>query len=616
MGEIMFSGHGLTCLHQLYSPVSCVRSLQPFHQSLHFNSALNLSKKCAPYEVYTVSMWLSKIPGTSLISGSIKMSNSLIIPNMVATDECGFVCGEEDKDELIQRERVGFEGPIVEQELSPWGNLEICKDSDLEPDGLNEPKSVSEGKTMLNVNGVHFLEETDEEMLSKRILVLSRTNKVRSAFELLRSMELSGLRPNLHACNSLLSCLLRNGLLDDGLRVFESMKTKKITTGHTYSLILKAVAEARGCDTALQMFSEMEEECEVKNSFDTIVYNTMISVCGRVNNWLETLRLWRSMKENGHTETQITYCLLVSIFVRCGQNELALDAYSQMVQSKFEPGKDTMQAIIGACTKEGKWDFSLSVFQSMLNRGLRPNAIACNALINSLGKAGEVKLAFRVYDIMKSLGHLPDAYTWNALLGALYRANRHDDALQLFENIQQEQDSQLNLHLYNVALMACSKLGLWERALQFLWQMETNGMSVSTASYNLVIRACETARKPDVAVQVYDHMVHQKCIPDTFTQLSLLRVCIWGSLWDEVEQILNQAEADASLYNAVIQGMCLRGKIDLAKKLYAKMRSCSLQPDGKTRALMLQNLRKDSVIYKSRQPFRHRKRSKFFSLSL
>ncbi|XP_062106412.1 pentatricopeptide repeat-containing protein At3g29290 isoform X2 [Humulus lupulus] len=614
MGEVMALGNGLPCLHQLYSPISCVRGYQPFHHSLHLNSSLNFSKKCSSCEIYMVSMWVSKskIPRTGFITGCIKVNNSFLAPNRVAAFESGFICEEEDSDELNSREKLGFE---VGHKLPPWGRLGICEDSVSEPDGLNGPKAASEGKIMLNVNRVHFLEEADEETLSKRILELSRTNKIRSALELLRSMELSCLRPNLHACNSVLSCLLRNGLLDDGLRVFEFMKTKKMTTGHTYSLILKAVADARGCDAALQMFSEIERDCEVKNSFDTIVYNTMISVCARVNNWLETLRLWRSMKENHHTETRVTYCLLVSIFVRCNQNELALDAYCEMLRSKFEPGSDTMQAIIGACAKEGKWEFAMNVFQSMLKRNIKPNAIACNALINSLGKAGEVKLAFGVYDIMKSLGHLPDAYTWNALLSALYRANRHDDALQLFENIKQEKNSQLNSHLYDVALMSCSKLGLWERALQLLWQMETNGISVSTASYNLVISACETARKPDVAVQVYDHMVHQKCIPDTLTQLSIVRVCIWGSLWDEVEDIL-KAAPDASLYNAAIQGMCLRGKINLAKKLYAKMRSCSLQPDGKTRNLMLQNLRKKSVKYKSRPPFHHRKRAKFSLMSL
>lgn len=56
-----------------------------------------------------------------------------------------------------------------------------------------------------------------------------------------------------------------------------------------------------------------------------------------------------------------------------------------------------------------------------------------------------------------------------------------------------------------------------------------------------------------------------------------------------------QVAPDVSVYNAVIHGMCLRGKVESAKKLYLKMRESGIKPDGKTRALMLQNLRKKST---------------------
>jgi pentatricopeptide repeat protein len=101
--------------------------------------------------------------------------------------------------------------------------------------------------------------------------------------------------------------------------------------------------------------------------------------------------------------------------------------------------------------------------------------------------------------------------------------------------------------------MSCQKLGLWDRALQLVWQAEASGLSVSTASYNLAICACEVARKPEVALEVYEHMVHQKCPPDTFTYLSLIRSCIWASLWDEVEEIL-----DVSLFLNILSFLCSR----------------------------------------------------------
>ncbi|OVA00751.1 Pentatricopeptide repeat [Macleaya cordata] len=519
--------------------------------------------------------------------------------------ENGLVKEEEDEDISTPINEEETLGVSDEKKMPPWGNLDIEVDGSLESSGDCTPSNSGRISCILEPR-LHFLEERDEEILSKRVLSLSRLNKVRSAFDLYMSMEVSGLQPNLHACNSLISSLLRNGFLNEALKVFEMMKKKEMTTGHTYSLILKAVASIQGCDSALEMFMDLEGESRQRKDFDVIVYNTMISICGKANNWIQTEKMWRTLKENGHQGTTVTYGLLISIFIRCGQSELALDAYSEMIENRLEPTEDMMQAIISASTKEGNWSLALSVFKSMLNSGLSPNSIAYNSLINSLGKAGEIKLAFWVFDLMQSSGHKPDEYTWNALLSSLYRGNRYSDAIRLFESIKREQKSQLNSHLYNTALMSCQRLGLWDRSLQLLWQMEASGLAVSTASYNLVIDACEVARKPKIALQVYEHMVHKNCTPNTFTYLSLIRSCIWGSLWPEVEEILDSVTPDVSLYNAAIHGMCLRGKISSAKKLYMKMRDRGLKPDGKTRALMLQNLKRDSIRQRNRYPSRRR----------
>lgn len=455
-----------------------------------------------------------------------------IVENGLAWEEENVLTGREDEDTDMN---------LLKLKPPPWGNSSTQVDLESETSGSSQPSTVSEraGTRKDNRRRVHFLEERNEERLSERILNLSRTNKSRSAMELYWSMEYSGLKPTLHACNSLISCLLRNEMLDDALSIFEAMKSNDNITGHTCSLVLKAIGNARGCDAALDIFEKLGRNAHFVKVFDVVVYNTMISICGRENKWVETLRIWRNMKENGLAGTAVTYSLLVSIFVRCGQNELAIDAYHEMLQERLNPGNDEMQAIIGACGKEGRWDLALNVFENMLKKGLKPNLVTCNALINAFGKEGKVKLAFRIYSLLISFGHSPDTYTWNALIGALHRANRHADALDLFESIQKEKMSPLDLHMYNTCLMSCQRLGWWDKALQLLWQMEASGLPVSTPSYNLVIGACEVARKPNVALEVYEHMLDRKCASDTFTLLTLIRVCIWGSLWYKVEEMLN-----------------------------------------------------------------------------
>ncbi|KAK7295562.1 hypothetical protein RJT34_18472 [Clitoria ternatea] len=479
---------------------------------------------------------------------------------------------------------------VAKKELPPWGEIEDDGDHDTRP--AETTLSASGGMRLIKEDRPLFLEELDENVLSNRILVLSRTNKIRSAMEYFRSMELFGLSPNIHACNSLISSLLRNGWFDDCFKVFHFTRTKRIATGHTYSLILMAHEKAHGCNAAIRFFRELESECDVEKDFDAIVYNTMISICRNVDSWSEIERLWRSMKTSGCTGTHVTYRLLINSFLRCDQTELALYVYHEMVQNGFEPDSTTLNAIISVCAKDGKWDAALSIFQKTLKGELKPNLVACNALINSLGRAGELKLAFHVYDTMKSLDHKPDLYTFNALLSSLSKANRHHKVLQLFGMIERNQTSRFNIHLYNTVLMSCSKLRLWDKAIEILWRMEASGLSDLTRSYNLVIRTCELARNPRIALQVYKHMVHQKCSPNIFTYLSMIRCCVRGDLWEELEEILNQTMPNTTLYNAAVQGMCLRGNVKLANKVYTKMLDSGFQPEVKTQVLMLRMTRK------------------------
>ncbi|GKC37729.1 hypothetical protein Tco_1050113 [Tanacetum coccineum] len=62
-----------------------------------------------------------------------------------------------------------------------------------------------------------FWKKKNEKNLSWRLLKLSRGDKVRSALELYASIDFMGLRPESHAFNALLSCLLRNDELDVAL---------------------------------------------------------------------------------------------------------------------------------------------------------------------------------------------------------------------------------------------------------------------------------------------------------------------------------------------------------------------------------------------------------------
>ncbi|XP_052736838.1 uncharacterized protein LOC108330493 isoform X2 [Vigna angularis] len=160
-------------------------------------------------------------------------------------------------------------------------------------------------------------------------------------------------------------------------------------------------------------------------------------------------------------------------------------------------------------------------------------------------------------------------------------------------------------HLYSrhveTTLSASEGTGLiMEQGAIFLEEMDVNVLSnriVVLSRTNKIrsameyFRTCELARKSSIALQVYKHMVHQKCSPNLFTYLSVVRCCVRGNLWENLEEILNNMP-NATLYNAAIQGLCLRSNVNLANKVYTKMLESGLQPDVKTQVLMLRMIRK------------------------
>lgn len=385
---------------------------------------------------------------------------------------------------------------------------------------------------------LHFLEERDEKTLSKRLVALSRSNKTRSARELYLSMEALNLTPDAYACNSLLSCLLRNGSLPDALEMFDKMSERDMSTGHTYTLVLKAVAANEGYDAAITMFNQLERDDSSKGKLDAIVYNTMISACAKAKDWVETEKLWRKLHKNSIKGTSLTYDLLISTFVQCNCAELAIEAYHESIQFGFESSEATMKAIIATCSQEGNWELAVIVLRKMLGRGIKPNIIAFNSVINCLGKSGRCELAFRVYQTLRSSGLQPDMYTWYALLSALYKSSKYFEVIELFQWVKMEAKVELDSYVYNVALLACQKQGMWAQALQLLWEMESCKIEIPIQSYNHVIFACEEAGEVKVAFQVYRHMVQQGCNGDDFTYTSLIRCSIFGSLWDEFLEIL------------------------------------------------------------------------------
>jgi pentatricopeptide repeat protein len=149
--------------------------------------------------------------------------------------------------------------------------------------------------------------------------------------------------------------------------------------------------------------------------------------------------------------------------VQSDQVELALEAYHDMINNGWKPNEDVLKGLTCVCAKGGQWVLALDFFQKMVDLGTKPNKITYNTLINSLGKAQEVDLAFKTYEHMQAVGHRADAYTIRALLNCLKRTDQFTRSISLFESLKASRNFEMDTEIYNMALVSCQRLGLWEK---------------------------------------------------------------------------------------------------------------------------------------------------------
>jgi pentatricopeptide repeat protein len=74
---------------------------------------------------------------------------------------------------------------------------------------------------------------------------------------------------------------------------------------------------------------------------DAIVYNTMISLCAKAKDWVETEKLWRKLRKNSIKGTSLTYDLFINTFVQCNCAELAIQACHESIQFGFGSSEAT-----------------------------------------------------------------------------------------------------------------------------------------------------------------------------------------------------------------------------------------------------------------------------------
>lgn len=241
---------------------------------------------------------------------------------------------------------------------------------------------------MQTVGGV----QPNQVTMNAVIQGITYSNKRLSIDSLLTFLEQHGFSADIWTFNTILRPLMKEGRMNDVLRVFELMEKASVAPDIvTYTEILDGLFKNRNKPTP-----------EVVNA------------------------MLQDMEKHGIQSNVQTYTALIDGLLKSeGNVTAAYEILHTMRQKKIRPNVITYTAMIRGLMESGQVDAALSIWDDMRRQNILPDSPTWNRMIDGFGTMGRVKDMMHFYNLMRTSASSPkpNKYTYSNVLNALTQAN-------------------------------------------------------------------------------------------------------------------------------------------------------------------------------------------------
>ena len=305
-----------------------------------------------------------------------------------------------------------------------------------------------------------------------------------------------------------------------------------------------------------------------------------------------------------HEKTLFSWNCLLGAYVQYGNTIESDQLFEQMQQECMIPNNTTFANMLSSCAKHtGKRALCKGLrlhAQSMYNNA-DSGVVVHTSLISMYNKCGQFLDACGVFDTML----IRDTVAWNAMLAAIVMQSEHENAIQLFGQMQME-SALWDQYTYVTVFSACAtrktiRIGKQIHACIFSIGLEisnvlrhslvnmyaksanvSNARAVFDASmkqeivlWNVMIMACAQNDDARGALQLFDGLYQEGLLPDKVTFLNTISEpdnnYVRQGLWMHTRVIASIWNSDIQVQTALLHMYGKLGSTNDAHKMFDNM---------------------------------------------
>ncbi|KAJ7565675.1 hypothetical protein O6H91_02G070400 [Diphasiastrum complanatum] len=391
----------------------------------------------------------------------------------------------------------------------------------------------------------------------------------------------AGYGSNMFVGSSLIGMYAKCGSIEEARKVFEQLPEKDVIA---WSSMIEGYARHGLGRQALELFKEMQKESMQP---DKVTFVSALKACTCIGSLDEGKLIHAQIVARGFELDLVVGSTLVHMYAKCGSldkahnlftkmprknvvswnalisgygsnglGQRALELFKQMKQECIKPDEATYVTILKVCGSLGALSDGMMIHSQIIKNQLDVSACLGSALVHMYAKCGSLDDAFKVFERLTKR----DVVSWNAIIGAYVLHGLGNQALQLFERMQQAGNCLLDMY---------AKCGSLADAYGVFDEMPEKDV----VSWSTMIAGYAQHGMSQQAFQLFNQMQKHGVKPNSVTFISMLKVCGNMAALPEgkiihAEMIESGIEVDVQLGSALIDMYAKCGSLEMALSVF------------------------------------------------
>ncbi|KAL0349382.1 UNVERIFIED_CONTAM: Pentatricopeptide repeat-containing protein [Sesamum angustifolium] len=430
---------------------------------------------------------------------------------------------------------------------------------------------------------------------------LNRANHFRAADQVPELMHVQGKSPS----EKQFEILIRmHSDANRGLRVYyvyEKMKKFGVKPRvFLYNRIMDALVKTDHLDLAMSVYDDFKEDGLTE---ENITYMILIKGLCRVGRMNEALGLLDRMRKNLCKPDVFAYTAMGNCV------DKGYELFKEMKERKYLIDRNIYGSLIEAYVVDGRVGSACDLLKDLMDSGYRADLAIYNSLIQGLCNAKLVDRAYKLFQVTIREDLQPDFHTVNPILFSYAELKRMKEFCKLLEQMQKlgvsvidyllkffsgmvEKDDGVVAALEVFEYLKSTTIPVFQFTI-YLWRplsrmeactlynrIKEMASVPSVAAYSSLVKGlCKIGEIEPAMMLIRDCLAHVTNGPMEFKySLTIIHVCKLNDAQKIVEVVNEMVEQgcrpNSVTYYAIIYGMCKHGTIEEARKVFSTMRVC------------------------------------------